>query len=469
MNTRPVLLVEDDLALREALTETLRLAGHEVLTAQDGTAALQILENNAVSTVVTDYQMKPMNGYELLCRVREHHPQLPVLLMTAHGTIQHAVESMAEGATDYLVKPFSAQLLIEKLHRIIPDELPRTDLIAEDPATLSVLELAKKVALTETTVLLTGASGTGKEVFARFIHQQSTRADEPFVAINCAAIPESMLEAVLFGHEKGAFTGAHQSRMGKFEQAQGGTLLLDEISEMDTGLQAKLLRVLQEKEVERIGGKSPIPLNVRVIATTNRNLRKQIDAGKFREDLYYRLSIFPLDLPSLRQRPRDIEPLAQHFIAAARGDDELPVQLSDEATEQLLVHSWPGNVRELHNTLQRALILCSGGVIKTRDLHFETTAEVTELPRAQSATPRIQRRLHDNMQVVEHQLVVDALAAGQGSRKRAAEILGISSRTLRYKIARLREAGVAIPGSKMQTSQPQAFANVRTLHRETRT
>jgi len=469
MNTRPVLLVEDDLALREALTETLRLAGHEVLTAQDGTAALQILENNAVSTVVTDYQMKPMNGYELLRRVREHHPQLPVLLMTAHGTIQHAVQSMVEGATDYLVKPFSAQLLIEKLHRIIPDESPRTDLIAEDPATLSVLELAKKVALTETTVLLTGASGTGKEVFARFIHQQSTRADEPFVAINCAAIPESMLEAVLFGHEKGAFTGAHQRRTGKFEQAQGGTLLLDEISEMDPGLQAKLLRVLQEKEVERIGGKSPIPLNVRVIATTNRNLRKQIDAGKFREDLYYRLSTFPIDLPSLRQRPRDIEPLAQHFIAGARGHDELPVQLSDEAAEQLLAHSWPGNVRELHNTLQRALILCSGGVIKTRDLHFEMTAEVTELPQPQPATPHIQRRLHDNMQVVEHQLVVDALVAGHGSRKRAAEILGISSRSLRYKIARLREAGVAIPGRETQTGQPQALANVRTLHRETRT
>jgi len=469
MNTRPVLLVEDDLALREALTETLRLAGHEVLTAEDGLAALEILENHAVSTVVTDYQMKPMDGYELLRRVREHHPQLPVLLMTAHGTIQHAVQSMVEGATDYLVKPFSAQLLIEKLHRIIPDPPSPTDLIAEDPATLGVLELARKVALTETTVLLTGPSGTGKEVFARFIHQQSTRADEPFVAINCAAIPESMLEAVLFGHEKGAFTGAHQGRTGKFEQAQGGTLLLDEISEMDTGLQAKLLRVLQEKEVERIGGKSPVPLNVRVIATTNRNLRKQIDAGKFREDLFYRLSIFPIDLPSLCQRPRDIEPLAQHFMANARGDDEPPVQLSNEATELLQAHSWPGNVRELHNMLQRALILCSGGVIKARDLHFEQTAEVTDLPQVQPVNTNIQRRLHDNMQVVEHQLVVDALAAGHGSRKRAAEILGISSRSLRYKIARLREAGVPIPGRETPANQPHALATVRTLHRETRT
>ncbi len=458
MNERPVLLVEDDLALREALTETLRLAGHEVLTAEDGTAALQILETSPVSTVVTDYQMQPMDGYELLRRVREHHPQLPVLLMTAHGTIQHAVQSMVEGATDYLVKPFSAQLLIEKLHKIIPHELSKTDLIAEDPATLCVLDMAQKVAPSETTVLLSGESGTGKEVFARFIHQQSMRADSPFVAINCAAIPESMLEAVLFGHEKGAFTGAHQVRVGKFEQAQGGTLLLDEISEMDTGLQAKLLRVLQEKEVERIGGKAAIPLDVRVIATTNRNLRKQIDAGKFRGDLYYRLSIFPIDLPPLRQRPRDIEPLAQHFIVESRGVDELPIRFSDDAVEHLQAHSWPGNVRELHNTLQRAVILCSGGVIKARDLRFESAVESMEVPQSAVAVQVSKRHLHDNLQVIEHQLVVDALTAGHGSRKKAAEILGISPRTLRYKIARLREAGVPVPGRDTAASQEDMAA-----------
>jgi len=448
MSQRPVLLVEDDLVLREALTETLRLAGHEVLTAEDGTAALQILETSAVSAVVTDYQMQPMNGYDLLRNVREHHLQLPVLLMTAHGTIEHAVQSMMEGATDYLVKPFSAQLLIEKLHKVIPDTSSSADLIAEDPATLSVLDLAKKVAVSETTVLLTGASGTGKEVFARYIHQQSDRSGGPFVAINCAAIPESMLEAMLFGHEKGAFTGAHQLRAGKFEQAQGGTLLLDEISEMDIGLQAKLLRVLQEKEVERIGGKSAISLDVRVIATTNRNLRKQIEAGKFREDLYYRLSIFPIDLPPLCQRPRDIEPLAQHFISGIRRDDELPIRFSDGAIEQLQAHAWPGNVRELHNTLQRAAILCTSGVIKTRDLRFESPPPVTDAPETVCSSTEPRRHLHDNLQVVEHQLVIDALAAGQGSRKRAAEILGISPRTLRYKLARLREAGISIPGRK---------------------
>ncbi len=446
MSQRPVLLVEDDLVLRKALAETLQLAGHEVLMAEDGTVALQILESNAVSVVVTDYQMKPMDGYELLRRVREHHPQLPVLLMTAHGTIEHAVQSMVEGATDYLVKPFSAQLLIEKLHRVIPDVPTQTDLIAEDPATLSVLDLARKVAPSETSVLLTGESGTGKEVFARFVHQQSSRAEGPFVAINCAAIPESMLEAVLFGHEKGAFTGAHQMRSGKFEQAHGGTLLLDEISEMDISLQAKLLRVLQEKEVERIGGKSTISLDVRVIATTNQNLRKQINAGKFREDLYYRLSVFPIDLPPLRQRPCDIEPLARHFVAQSCSADGPSIRFTDEAIRQLHVHPWPGNVRELHNTLQRAVILCSGGVIKVRDLRFDLPTESTDAPPDTTVPPTSQQHLHANLKDVEHQLVIDALVAGDGSRKKAAEILGISPRSLRYKMARLRKAGIAIPG-----------------------
>jgi two-component system response regulator FlrC len=441
MNRLPILLVEDDIALREALAETLDLAGFEVREAADGGAALQILAQEPVAAVVTDYQMKPVNGYQLLRRLRERSAQLPVLLMTAHGTIQHAVQSMLEGATDYLVKPFSAQVLIDKLAGLLPSPAAAGPVIAEDPRTLEVLEIARKVAPGDITVLLSGESGTGKEVFAQFIHEQSGRASGPFVAINCAAIPENMLEAVLFGHEKGAFTGAHETRGGKFEQAQGGTLLLDEISEMDLGLQAKLLRVIQEKEVERIGGKQSIALDVRVLATTNRDLREQVRTGRFREDLFYRLSVFPIDLPPLRQRRRDIVPLARHFLQAACGEHRPLATLTDEAATALTQHDWPGNVRELQNLMQRAVILCSGNQIRARDLRFQDSPTPTQ----EQVDTTADSGLHQNLQSAEGQLIVEALQQGGGSRKRAAEILGISPRTLRYRIARLREAGIRIP------------------------
>jgi len=445
MSKHPVLLVEDDLALREALTETLRLENYDVLVAEDGTAALEILQDSAVSAVVTDYQMRPMDGYELLRRIRESYSQTPVLMMTAHGTIQHAVESMLEGAADYLVKPFSAQLLTEKLEKIVPSFASDENLVAEDPVTVDILNLARKVACTDSTVLLCGESGTGKEVFAKFIHQQSKRMAGPFVAINCAAIPENMLEALLFGHEKGAFTDAHQSQAGKFEQAQGGTLLLDEISEMHFSLQAKLLRVLQEKEVDRIGGKSSIKLDVRLLATTNRDLRGQVLNGGFREDLYYRLSVFPIELPPLAQRPLDIIPLAQQFIAAACSDDQSCTRLSDDAIACLLQHSWPGNVRELQNLLQRALILCSGQTIRSPDLKFIQSSATVEPNTMEIANLNTESKLQNNLQSAEGRLIVEALTQVGGSRKRAAEMLGISPRTLRYKMARLRDAGVTIP------------------------
>jgi two-component system response regulator FlrC len=445
MSKHPVLLVEDDLALREALTETLRLENYDVLVAEDGTAALKILQDSAVSAVVTDYQMRPMDGYELLRRIRESYSQTPVLMMTAHGTIQHAVQSMLEGAADYLVKPFSAQLLTEKLEKIVPSFSSDKNLVAEDPVTVDILNLARKVACTDSTVLLCGESGTGKEVFAKFIHQQSKRMAGPFVAINCAAIPENMLEALLFGHEKGAFTDAHQSQAGKFEQAQGGTLLLDEVSEMHFSLQAKLLRVLQEKEVDRIGGKSSIKLDVRLLATTNRDLRGQVLNGGFREDLYYRLSVFPIELPPLAQRPLDIIPLAQQFIAAACSDDQSCTRLTDDAIACLLQHRWPGNVRELQNLLQRALILCSGQTIRSRDLQFIQSSATVEPNTTEIVNLNTESKLQNNLQSAEGRLIVEALTQVGGSRKRAAEILGISPRTLRYKMARLRDAGVIIP------------------------
>jgi len=446
MTTQPILLVEDDAPLREALAATLELGGYDVCEATDGTVALDILRRQSVAAVVTDYQMQPMDGYELLCQLRERHPGLPVLLMTAHGTIQHAVQSMQEGATDYLVKPFSAQVLTDKLAAIIP-ELPQDSaLIAFDPRTLEVLDLARRVATGDATVLLTGESGTGKEVFARFIHTTSVRRDEAFVAINCAAIPENMLEAVLFGHEKGAFTGAVDARAGKFEQAQGGTLLLDEISEMDLGLQAKLLRVIQEREVERIGARRSIPLDVRLLATTNCSLAERVQDGRFREDLYYRLSVFPIELPPLRARPRDIVPLARYFLQTARTQQHPPVPLTDAAARVLENHDWPGNVRELQNLMQRAVILSNGTPIRPRDLRLEDLrAPGTGAP----ADAEDASGLQNNLKSVEGQMILDALDQG-GSRQRAAEILGISPRTLRYKIARLREAGIQIPAHRGQ-------------------
>ncbi|QBQ54620.1 sigma-54 interaction domain-containing protein [Nitrosococcus wardiae] len=311
-------------------------------------------------------------------------------------------------------------------------------LVAIDPRFRAVVELARRVARSEATVLISGESGTGKEVLAHYIHRHSKCCEGPFVAINCAAIPENMLEATLFGYEKGAFTGAHQTHPGKFEQAQGGTLLLDEISEMDLDLQAKLLRVLQEREVERLGGCKVIPLDVRVLATTNRALREQIASGQFREDLYYRLNVFPLQLPPLRERTKDILPLARQLIASrAAAAGRLPPRLTLAAEAKLLAHPWPGNIRELDNVVQRALILEEGEAISTQALAFETGIE--------APLPTGVGELSKDLKSHEKQLILDTLVRCGGRRKQAAAQLGISERTLRYKLARLRKAGVAIP------------------------
>src|SRR3989344_7739253 len=293
-----ILVVEDDQPLREALCETLELAGYHVSATDDGHAALAAMAQEEIGLVISDVKMPHMDGYTLLNQIRMRRGDLPVLLMTAYGTIQSAVDAMRNGAVDYLIKPFDADLLVEKVSRYLLRPLSEdSEFIAADPRTRELADLAARVATSDATVLISGESGTGKEILARYLHRHSARADQPFVAINCAAIPENMLEATLFGYDKGAFTGAVQAYPGKFEQAQDGTLLLDEISEMNLTLQAKLLRVLQEREVERIGGRKVVPLNVRVLATTNRALREEVAAGRFREDLFYRLNVFPLHLP----------------------------------------------------------------------------------------------------------------------------------------------------------------------------
>jgi two-component system response regulator FlrC len=446
MSLATVLIVEDDPSLREALSDTLELAGYPICLAEEGGAALDLLQQTSVGMVISDVQMKPMDGHSLLRQIRERYPDLPVLLMTAYGTIEKAVMAIHDGAVDYLAKPFEAEVLVSKVASHIRPAVEH-DLegpIVEDLRSREVLNLALRVAGSDATVLLHGESGTGKEVFARYIHQNSSRAEGAFVAINCAAIPENMLEAVLFGYEKGAFTGAYQATAGKFEQAQGGTLLLDEISEMSLALQAKLLRVLQEKELERLGGRKMIELDVRVLATTNRKLREEVSAGRFREDLFYRLNVFPLSLPPLRERQRDILPLARHLMQQNHRSGQALPSLSDEAKQRLLAHTWPGNVRELDNLIQRALILDSDGVIDADELCFESeSAESKPAPIPQRSNPG---RLPEDLRSVEEQMILDALEEGQSSRKAVASRLGISERTLRYKIARMREAGVAIPG-----------------------
>ncbi len=324
-----------------------------------------------------------------------------------------------------------------------------SDPVACAPSSRRLVDLARRVALSDCTVLVVGESGTGKEVLARYIHRRSPRTARPFVAVNCAAIPESMLEAMLFGYERGSFTGAHAAHPGKFEQAQGGTLLLDEVTEMPLGLQAKLLRVLQEREVERLGGRMPVNLDVRVIATTNRRLREEVAAGRFREDLYYRLNVFPLAIAPLRLRQDDVLPLAMQLLTArCRPGEPIPA-LGAEAAHLLLTYGWPGNVRELDNLLQRALILINGPVIRPEHIQFELAHDAsgagTVAPTG--AEDASIRSLAGSLVQAERDLILDALRSHQGSRREAAERLGISPRTLRYKLARLREAGVDVPAA----------------------
>ncbi len=456
-----VLLVEDDIALQEAIVDTLELAGCDVKAVPSAEQALELLGTLSVDMVVTDVNMKGMDGHQLLSAVRDDYPFLPVLLITAYASIERSVDAIKNGAVDYLVKPFEPGALIELILRYAsnyPGDKPGDDApVIEDAATREIYQFAARVAQTDATVLVTGESGTGKEVLARYIHRQSDRHDKPFVALNCAAIPESMLEAMLFGHEKGAFTSAHQAAPGKFEQANGGTLLLDEISEMDIGLQAKLLRVLQEREVERLGGRKTIALDVRVIATSNRDLKAQVANGSFREDLYYRLSVFPLELPPLRQRPEDILPLAMFLLQRhAAKLRRAPVQLSNDACEALHAYNWPGNIRELDNLLQRALVLQTSTLVGARDLFFDQVARpgpatamaTNTVPRATSA-PELpgadtadNQALETSLRQTEYQLILDTLQRCRGSKKDTARQLGVSPRTLRYKMAQMRELGM---------------------------
>ena len=434
MKKLPVLIVEDDRNLLEAICDTVKLAGYHPIAACNGVEAMALLQENSVGMVVSDVQMQPVDGLALLQRIKIFDPDLPVLLMTAYGEIDRAIAAMRGGACDFVLKPFEPGDLLMRIDQYtlgcIEDH---DDIIARDPCMRELLLLAKRVAKSPATVLLTGESGSGKEVVARYIHQHSDRFNKPFVAINCAAIPDNLLEATLFGYEKGAFTGAARAQPGKFEQADGGTLLLDEVSEMPLDLQAKLLRVLQEREVERVGGHQIIKLDFRLLATSNRDMSEMVKLGKFREDLYYRLNVFPIEVPALRKRPCDIEPLAQHFMQRVKADTQqrCDLGLSQDAIDILTRYHWPGNVRELENVMQRAMILATDRI----------EAEHICLPDAGVSSQKVDAAIETaslDMKALERKHIMDTLAAVNGSRKLAVQRLGISERTLRYKLQQYR-------------------------------
>ena len=444
-----ILVVDDEPAMRLLLTSVLTDEGHVLTAAASGTEALQLVQRHHYHVVITDLRMPGLSGLEVLEAVRRDDPDTAVILLTAFGSVESAVEAMRKGAAHYLLKPLAnpdeLRLAVRRVleERRVADEaatlrqateagFPFGEIIAGAPAMQAVLELARSVAPADTTVLLTGETGTGKELLARAIHHWSPRADQAFVAVNCAALAESLLDSELFGHEKGAFTGALAQRRGRFELAHGGTLLLDEVGEMSPALQAKLLRVLQERTLERVGGTKTVTVDVRVIAATNRDLRQMVTATAFREDLYYRLSAFPIHLPPLRDRIADILPLAEHRVREVSGRLGRPIQgFTPEATAQLQAYAWPGNVRELQNVVERALILCREDRVGLAHLNLTP-------PTAPAAPgPKTLREL-------EREAILEALDAHAGNRRRAAEQLGIGLRTL---YARLREYGMS-PGSE---------------------
>jgi len=468
MSLAKILVVEDDTELQEALVDTLSLNGFEIISVSSAEEALTALDDE-IGMVFTDIRMDGMDGYALMMRIRAIKPYLPIVLMTAYGTIEQAVDAMKAGAVDYIVKPFEANVLVEKAKVYFNrDASSEDDFIVADPVTQQLKTMAKKVAESEASVLISGESGTGKEVLARFVHMQSPRAKQPFVAINCAAIPESMLEAMLFGYEKGAFTGAAKAMPGKFEQAQHGTIFLDEIGEMKPDLQAKLLRVLQEKEVERIGSSKTVHLDVRVLSASNVDMKKAIASGGFRDDLFYRLNVFPMHLPPLRERPRDIAAIAERLIQRHCGVSRVQPMISAPAMKQLIQYTWPGNIRELDNVIQRALVMMTGDTIQEQNIllddGFEShmaiakpavtdrqvnSANGSGLSEVEGASePAVEFKpveMPMDLKARETHMILETLRQNAGHRQKTAEALNISPRTLRYKIAKLKEQGVDVP------------------------
>jgi DNA-binding NtrC family response regulator len=439
LTTTKILIVDDEQQMRLALGETLRRAGYDTSEAGTPSEALTLFRRGGYDMVVSDIRMPGMSGIELLSKLKAADPEVPVVMITAYGTIEDAVEAMKRGAADYLLKPFSPEYLEGVVARVLGShsepEDERYRIVTEDPHMKKLMVFLKRAAATEATILIQAESGTGKELFARRIHADSPRSAKSFVAVNCAAVPENLLESELFGYEKGAFTGASTSKEGKFELADGGSLLLDEISEMSNLLQAKLLRVLQEKEIDKVGGRKPIPVDVRVIASTNTDLAERVRSGVFREDLFYRLNVVPITIPPLRERPGDIPVLAEYFIQ--RYGIGGRIKLAKETLEALLAYRWPGNVRELENAIQRAVIICSGvkEEIEPEDIFFPSAAK--------GPTPGGLQH-GGTVREMEKELILATLKRTGGNRTAAAKLLGVSLRTLRNKLNEYRAEGIEI-------------------------
>lgn len=417
---KPILVIDDDPQMRIAMDEAIRRLGYSTCLCENGEEAFGKVRQNSYGLVITDMRMPKMDGLTFLKQVRQRIGALPVLVITGFGTVENAVETMKEGATDYLMKPFSFEAFGKAINSIMERVRTGKEIITENAEMKKIIQLAGNLAVSDITVLLTGESGTGKELLARYIHRVSRRKDRPFIAVNCAAIPDNLLESELFGHEKGSFTGAIERKKGKFELADSGTILLDEIGEMSMMLQAKLLRVLQEREIDRVGGREPLPVDVRVIATTNRDLTHECREGRFREDLYYRLNVFPVKLPPLRERQEDIPLLSRHFTGKFSAQAGKRIQgFTDEADEVLAKRPWRGNVRELENVIQRAVFLCAGDMIGKEDIMFDD-----------AASPSANGKISD----MEKDLILKTLKDVDGNKTKAAKILGVSVRTIRNKL-----------------------------------
>jgi DNA-binding NtrC family response regulator len=452
MSAEPhILIAEDEDRLRRLLGILLNDKGYRLTLARDGAEAWRMFQDGSFDLVVTDIRMPATDGMQLLRAVKERSPETPVVVITAFGSIESAVEAMREGAVDYVTKPFEEQamkLAIERalrvrsllsenlsLRREVSDKYNLASIISESPQMRMVLEMARQVAKSNSTVLVMGESGTGKELVTRLIHEWSQRSHGPFVAINCAAIPETLLESELFGHEKGSFTGATGRRAGKFESASGGTLFLDEIGEMSLPTQAKVLRALETQEFERVGGTQTVRTNVRFIAATNRDLRDLVAAGSFRGDLFFRVNVFPVYLPPLRDRRHDIVPLARFFLSKfGREMGRKGVQLTRGAEEVLLSHPWPGNVRELQNTMERATIMLDGTELTETHLALALNPNTMGFGGRQQGGDFVIPPAGFRLEEHERALLVQALERTAHNKSRAAKLLGISRARLRYRL-----------------------------------